>query len=118
MVVWSGGSCWGRLWAGVGQRDRRDRGWCAGPASRRVGLVAGLVGGATEPVADRWAGPGPCPGRRPHRGIVGGGVGQELPDRPDSVTVRRIVAVAAEPVQLTGNLGGWSGQGPAGPDDH
>jgi hypothetical protein len=28
------------------------------------------------------------------------------------------VAVAAELVQLTGNLARWSGQGPAGPEDH
>jgi len=49
---------------------------------------------------------------------VGGGIGEELPDRPDSATVRLIVAVAAEPVQLTGNLGGCSGQGTTRPDDH
>jgi hypothetical protein len=49
---------------------------------------------------------------------VGGGVGQEPPDCPDSATVQRIVAVAAEPVQLAGNLGGWSGQGTAWPEDH
>jgi hypothetical protein len=35
---------------------------------------------------------------------VGGGVGQEPPDRPDSATVELIVAVAAETVQLTGHL--------------
>ena len=40
MVVWSGGLRWGRLGAGVGQRDRRDRGWRAGPAGRRLGVVA------------------------------------------------------------------------------
>src|SRR5512132_1626552 len=114
----SGGSCWGRLRAGVGQGDRRDRCRCAGPAGRRVGVVAGRVYGAAEPVAQRGAGPGPRPGRRPPGGFGGGGVGQELPDRPDSATVQLIEAVTAEPVQLTGNLGGWSGQGPAGPEDH
>src|SRR4029453_6595852 len=67
---------------------------------------------------DGWPGPGPRLGRRPSGGIVGGGVGQELPDRPDSATVQRIVAVTAELVQLTGNLARWSGQGPAGPEDH
>jgi hypothetical protein len=35
---------------------------------------------------------------------VGGGVGQEPPDRPDSAAVQIVVAVAAEPVQRTGNL--------------
>jgi hypothetical protein len=30
--LWSGGLCWGRLRAGVGQRHRRDRCWCTGPA--------------------------------------------------------------------------------------
>jgi hypothetical protein len=49
---------------------------------------------------------------------VGGGVGQELSDRPGSAAVRLIVAVAAEPVQLAGNLDGWPSQGAAGPDDH
>jgi hypothetical protein len=28
------------------------------------------------------------------------------------------VAITAEPVQLPGNLGGWSGQGTAGPEDY
>ena len=45
---------------------------------------------------------------------MGGGVGQELPDRPDSATVQRIAVVTAEPVQLTGNLDWWSGQGTPG----
>jgi hypothetical protein len=49
---------------------------------------------------------------------VGGGVGQELPDRPDSATVQRIEVVTAEPVQRTGNLDWWSGQGTTRPDDH
>ena len=58
------------------------------------------------------------PGSTTTRSIVGGGVGQEPPDRPDSAAVQIIVAVAAEPVQLTGYLDRWSGQGTAGPDDH
>src|SRR5215207_1649859 len=111
----SGGSCWCRLPAGAGQRDR---GWCAGPAGLRVGVVAGLVAGTAAPVADRGGRPGPCPSRGPRGAVSGGGVGQELPDRPDSATIQLIGAVTAEPVQLTGNLDRWSGQGTTGPDDH
>jgi hypothetical protein len=49
---------------------------------------------------------------------VGGGVGQELLDRLDCAAVQGIVAVAAELVEFTGDLGGWSGQRAAGPEDH
>src|SRR6266545_7761676 len=75
--VRSGGPLWCRLGAGVGQRDRWvwQRYGCAGPAGRGVVAGAGLVGGAAEPVADGRAGPGRCPGRRPHCAVLGGGIG-------------------------------------------
>jgi hypothetical protein len=90
---------------------RRPGGW-------RVGVVAGLVGGAAEPVAQRRARPGPCPGRRPPGAVLGGGVGQEPPDRRDGGAVQVVVAVTTQPVQRTSDLDRWSDQGAAGPDDH
>src|SRR5512133_621943 len=79
--------------------------------------MAGLVGGAAEPVAHRRAGPGPRPGRRPPGAVGGGGVGQELPDRPDRGTVQ-IILTATQTVQLTCDLDRWSDHGAAGPDHH
>jgi len=46
------------------------------------------------------------------------GVGQELPDGADGGAVQVVVPVTAEALELTGDLGGRSGQGTARPDDH
>ena len=50
-------------------------------------------------------------------GVGGGGVGQELADRPHGGAVQVILAVA-QTVQLSGDLERWSGQGAPGPHDH
>jgi hypothetical protein len=51
--------------------------------------------------------------------VLGIGVGQELPDRRGGGAVQVVVLpAAAEAVELTGDLGGRSGQGAARPDDH
>src|SRR5215218_1556734 len=77
-------STWPLLACAAGLRSGGScRGWRIGLAGWR----AGLVGGAAEPVAHCRARPRPCSGRRPLGGIGGGGVGQELPDRPDGGAV-------------------------------
>src|SRR6266508_1198400 len=88
----SGGSSWCRRWAGAGlpvaergtagYRDQRLWQACrrTGPGGRLLVAVAGLVGGAAEPVAHGRARPGPRPPRRPPGAVVDIGVGQELRD--------------------------------------
>jgi hypothetical protein len=56
-------------------------------------------------------------GRGPYCAVLGGRVGQELPDRQGSRVVQVILAVA-QPIQLAGELDRSSGQGAARPDDH
>src|SRR4029453_15544685 len=90
----------------------------AGPVGWGGVAVAGLVGGTAEPVAHGRARPGPCPGARPAGGVGGGGVGQELPDRPDGGAVQVVMTVTTQPVQRTSDLDRWADQGTAGPDDH
>jgi len=54
--------------------------------------------------------------------MLGIGVDEELADGVGGGAVQLVVACAtragAEAVKLAGDLGGWSGQGAAGPDDH
>src|SRR5919198_2188393 len=94
----SGGLCGCRLGVGVGQRDgwvRRTRG--RDPAAGRR-VVAGLVGGAAEPVARGRAGPGPRASCRPAGAVLAGGGGQEQPGGPGGPPV---------PVILGGTPAGW-----------